>query len=148
VAAGVTVAEIEGRVRRGLLIPLHRGVYAVGHAVLRPAGHRLAAVLACGGGAVLSHRSAGAHWALRASAAAVIDVTSPQGAGRRRAGVRVHRSSIEPWECTMHDAVPITTPTSGSSISLRSSVSSMPDRMATAPRGCANCSPTEPSAKT
>jgi very-short-patch-repair endonuclease len=109
-AAGLTVAEIEGRVRRGLLIPLHRGVYAVGHAVLRSAGHRLAAVLACGDGAVLSHRSAAAHLALRASSATRIDITSARGSGRARAGLRVHRGAIEPWERTVHDAVPVTTP--------------------------------------
>jgi predicted transcriptional regulator of viral defense system len=109
-AAGLTVAEIEGRVRRGLLIPLHRGVYAVGHAVLRPAGHRLAAVLACGGAAVLSHRSAAAHWDLRASAALTIDVTSPKGSGRTRDGLRVHRTSLHDWERAEHDGVPITTP--------------------------------------
>jgi hypothetical protein len=109
-AAGVTLAEIEGRVRRGVLIPLYRGVYALGHAVLRPAGYRLAAVLACGAGAVLSHRSAAVHWALRRSAAMVIDVTNATGLGRAREGLRVHRSAIEPWECTLHDAVPITTP--------------------------------------
>jgi predicted transcriptional regulator of viral defense system len=48
-----------GRLRR-----LHRGVYAVGHRVLGREGRRLAAVLACGEGAVLSHRSAAAHWGL------------------------------------------------------------------------------------
>ena len=109
-AAGVTVAQIEGRIRRGLLIRLYRGVYAVGHAVLQPAGHRLAAVLACGGRAVLSHRAATSHWALRAFAATAIDVTSPGGSGRVRAGLRVHRSRLEEWERTVHDAVPITTP--------------------------------------
>jgi hypothetical protein len=46
---------------------VHRGVYAVGGAVLRPEGHRLAAVLACGPGAVLSHRSAASQWGLLAT---------------------------------------------------------------------------------
>jgi hypothetical protein len=78
--------------------------------VLRPAGYRLAAVLACGAGAVLSHRSAAAHWALRPSAATAIDITSPKGAGRTRDGLRVHRTSLDQWERTEHDAVPITTP--------------------------------------
>lgn len=109
-AAGVSPAEVEGRVRRGLLIPLHRSVYAVGHTGLRPSGHRLAAVLACGDGAVLSHRSAAAHWDLRSSAATLIDVTNTSGSGRRRPGVRVHRGALEPWERTTHDGVPVTTP--------------------------------------
>src|SRR3954451_19933943 len=79
VAAGLTVAEIEGRVRRGMLIPLHRGVYAVGHAVLRPAGYRLAAAMACGPDAAVSWAAAGVHWQLRRSAATRIDVTVASG---------------------------------------------------------------------
>jgi hypothetical protein len=54
---------------------VHRGVYAVGHRVLRTQGRWLAAVLACGEGAVLSHRSAAAHWGLLQTEAAAIDVT-------------------------------------------------------------------------
>jgi hypothetical protein len=46
---------------------VYRGVCAVGGAVLRAEGHRLAAVLACGPGAVLSHRSAASQWGLLAT---------------------------------------------------------------------------------
>ena len=109
-AAGLTVAVIEGRVRRGVLIPLHRGIYAVGHAALHAAGIRLAAVLACGDGAVLSHRSAAAHWGVRASAATAVDVTAPRGSGRTRHGIRGHRGRLHPFEATVLDAVPVTTP--------------------------------------
>ena len=49
------------------LLVVHRGVYAPGHRALRAEGYRLAAVLACGAGAVLSHRSAAAHWGLLAT---------------------------------------------------------------------------------
>jgi hypothetical protein len=106
----VTPAQIEGRVRRRVLIVLHRGVYAVGHAVLRPAGYRLAAVLACGTDAAASRAAAGAHWQIRRSAATRVDVTVASGSGRTRPGIRVHRDAIEPWERTVHDAVPVTTP--------------------------------------
>ena len=50
------------RVRNGRLHPLHRGVYAVGHPNLPLEGRFLAAVKACGPGAVLSHYSAAALW--------------------------------------------------------------------------------------
>jgi hypothetical protein len=50
----------------------------------------MAAVLACGPGAVLSHRSAAAHLGIRDSAATRIDVSSPRRAGRSRAGIAVH----------------------------------------------------------
>ena len=52
--------------QRGLLHPDHRGVYAVGHAELPPLGREVAALLACGPSAVLSHRSAAALWGLAA----------------------------------------------------------------------------------
>ena len=67
---GASFAALGSRQDRGSLgargppAGVHRGVYAVGHRALRPEGHRLAAVLACGPGAVLSHRSAAAHWGL------------------------------------------------------------------------------------
>jgi hypothetical protein len=59
---GLGRGAVQNAVRVGRLHRVHHGVYALGHALLRPEGHRLAAVLACGPGAVLSHRSAAAHW--------------------------------------------------------------------------------------
>src|SRR4051794_4236449 len=56
VEIGFSPRTITGRMARGGLVPLHRGVYAVGHGVLRAEGRWLAAVLACGSGSVLSHR--------------------------------------------------------------------------------------------
>ena len=57
--AGITTDQLKGLLRRCHLHPLHRGVYAVGHAYLTQEGRWLAAVLACGPGAVLSHGPAG-----------------------------------------------------------------------------------------
>ena len=56
---------IDRRVDSGHLVPLHRGVYAVGHARLTRNGHWMAAVLAAGPGALLSHRDAAALHSLR-----------------------------------------------------------------------------------
>jgi len=53
---------VERRIAGGRLHRLHRGVYAVGHKVVSWRGAYLAAVLACGEGAVLSHRSAADLW--------------------------------------------------------------------------------------
>jgi Transcriptional regulator, AbiEi antitoxin/Protein of unknown function (DUF559) len=117
----VTLAQLLGlglgehgvyeRVRTGRLLRLHRGVYAVGHEQLRGDGYRLAAVLACGPGAVLSHASAAALWSIRASAATIIDVTVPSRAGRlSRSGIRIHRSGrLGVQEVTTKDAIPVTT---------------------------------------
>jgi very-short-patch-repair endonuclease len=105
----VAPAAIDAWVRRGRVHVVHRGVYAVGHRVLRAEGRRLAAVLACGEGAVLSHRSAAAHWGLLATNAAAIDVTARRGR-RGTAGVRLHRArSLDAQDTTTHEAIPITT---------------------------------------
>jgi len=110
-AVGLGRGAIEHRNRSGRLHRLHRGVYAVGHRRLSREGRWMAAVLALGEGAVLSHRSAAALWDLRPSAAGKIDVTVPARTGRaRRSGVRVHRSSALPAsEVTRHDTIAVTT---------------------------------------
>src|SRR4051812_36481124 len=53
-AARVTAAEIKRRARLGALIREHPGVYRVGHRAPSVHARYLAAVLACGDGAVLS----------------------------------------------------------------------------------------------
>jgi very-short-patch-repair endonuclease len=92
--AGLTDAGVARRVRDGRLRRVHRGVYAVGHRALTVEGRWMAAVLAGGPGAVLSHASAAAAWDLRRTSSRVIDVSVPTRAGReRRAGLRLHRSA-------------------------------------------------------
>jgi hypothetical protein len=68
----------------------------------------MAAVLAVGPGAVLSHRSAAALWGIRPSARARIEVTAP---GRRRstAAIQVHHARLAADEVTVLDAIPVTT---------------------------------------
>jgi len=61
-AAGLNRPAVQVRVRNGRLHPVHRGVYAVGHGALTLHARFMAATLACGPAAVLSHRSAGALW--------------------------------------------------------------------------------------
>jgi Transcriptional regulator, AbiEi antitoxin len=64
---GLSARSIEHRVALGRLHPIHRGVYAVGHTVLGRSGRGMAAVLACGPDAALSHASAAALWGLQGS---------------------------------------------------------------------------------
>jgi len=108
---GVGDHGIAERVRTRRLRRLHRGVYVLGHTALRREAHWLAAVLACGAGAALSHVSAAAHWNIRRSAAARVDVTVPSTAGRpRRRGIRIHRSRrLAPEDVTVHEGIPLTT---------------------------------------
>ena len=106
--AGLSDDAVQRRVRAGRLHRLHHGVYAVGHTVLKREGRWLAAVMACGDGAALSHRSAAAHWGLLQSDATRTDVTTP----RRRAGsatIRPHISrSLDARDTDTHQGIPIT----------------------------------------
>ena len=72
-----------GEPRAGRLHRIHRGVYAVGHTRLSFEGRCMAAVLALGDGAVVSHRSAAALWGLLAFPAGFVDVTVAEVAAER-----------------------------------------------------------------
>src|SRR5256885_9655955 len=75
IGLGYTRHAIEHRVKKGRLHPLWRGVYAVGRREVTREGMWIAAVLTCGEGAVLSHHSAAALWALRKEKIRTIHVT-------------------------------------------------------------------------
>jgi hypothetical protein len=106
---GLSITVIDAWVQRERLHRVHQGVYSLGHAALGREGRRLAAVLACGPGAVLSHRSAAAHWGLLKTDQTRIDVTAPRG--RHGApGIRLHRSrSLDARDTTSHEGIPVTT---------------------------------------
>lgn len=89
-AFGLGPGAIEHRIANGRLHRVHYGVYAVGYRSLTPHGRWLAAVLAAGPGAVLSHRSAAALWGLRPAAGRRIDVTVRRRGRRDRPGIAVH----------------------------------------------------------
>ncbi len=95
------------RLEASRLHRLYPGVYAVGHRVLTPDGRRMAAVLACGPGAVLSHRSAAALWALRAySGPHEVAVASKRSPGP---SVVARRLELRPDEVAEVDGLPVTT---------------------------------------
>lgn len=105
---GVGKGSLEKRVRSGRLHRLHRGVYAVGHRVLSQEGHWMAAVLFCGHGAVLSHRSAAALWRIRGIRRGPIAVTTPRKA-RSRGEIQRHFSVLPADEVTVERGIPVTT---------------------------------------
>jgi len=111
-AAGLGSAAVTRRVRAGRLHRIHRGVYAVGHLALSQHARWMAASMACGPTAVVSHRSAAALWGLLAPQRGPVDVTVPGISGRRRLrGLRIHRSrTLTPADATRHHRIPITTP--------------------------------------
>jgi very-short-patch-repair endonuclease len=105
---GLSPDAIDYRVAVGRLHRVHQGVYAVGHPVLGRSGRWMAAVLACGPDAALSHASAAALWALQRGEPTIVDVTARR-TGRKRPGIRIHRPRT-PAETTTRDAIPVTTP--------------------------------------
>jgi very-short-patch-repair endonuclease len=98
---------IRARIRDGQLIPVHRGVFAVGHRRIALRGEWMAAVLACGPGAVLSYGSAAQLWGVRGSRRP-IEVTRVSGHHRPH-GVRLHQTRFLPPEHTTIEAgIPVT----------------------------------------
>jgi putative AbiEi antitoxin of type IV toxin-antitoxin system len=103
--AGITRHQIKHRVRAGALLREHPGVYRVGHRARSVEATFLAAVWACGDGAVLSGRAAAHLWGLTKGRPPRPEVTAPTK--HRLQGVTTHRArSIE---ATTHRGIPITT---------------------------------------
>jgi len=106
---GMTDGGISYRVAIGRLHRLHDGVYAVGHRPVSPLPHAMAAVLACGPGAALSHGSAATLWGIAQHWHTPLEVTARSA--RRRARLRIHRSTtLTPEDITEHYGIPVTTP--------------------------------------
>jgi very-short-patch-repair endonuclease len=108
VALGLTEGQIKSRVKDGQLVLLHRGVFALGHRRIGRYGEWIAATLACGPGAVLSHGSAAQLWGIRGSRKP-IEVTRVSG-HRRPHGIRLHQTRSLPEEhVTVEIGIPVTT---------------------------------------
>ena len=105
---GMGRGAIARRLENGRLHVIHRGVYAVGHRSFTKRGRFMAAVLAGGPGAVLSHRSAAELWGLRQSSRGRIEITVATSL-RVRPGIDAHRATLALDEVTVHDGIPVTT---------------------------------------
>ena len=110
-AAGFSSTVIGARVRSGGLIPIHPGVYLVGHRAVHPLAYETAAIFACRPRALLSTHTA---WRLMALPNAAGDDVHVTVVGRNRrplTGVRVHSlSHLAPGELRRHRGLPITSP--------------------------------------
>ncbi len=108
---GLSASAVRNRAAAGRLHRIHRGVYSlVPPKLLSREGRWMAAVLACGRGAALPHRSAAALLGLRATNRARIDVTVPARGTRKHPGVDVHRSTtLTPSDVTHIRNIPCTT---------------------------------------
>lgn len=106
---GIGRMGIVRRLDQKRLHEVHRGVYVLGVRRISRRGRWMAAVLACGDEAVLSHRSAARLWALMPPAAEWVDITQP-GRRARRDGIVSHRAAIAGDERAVLDGIPVTSP--------------------------------------
>jgi Protein of unknown function (DUF559) len=109
---GLTAEAVRHRVATGRL---HRwrwnGIYAAGRPQLSRHGAWMAALLACGSEAVLSHDSAAALWGILAFRPGVIHVSVPMHVRRERTGIDVHRrEGLRPEEVATRDCILVTAP--------------------------------------
>src|SRR3954447_7350338 len=106
--AGLTRAEIESRLRNGGLIRVHPGVYRVGHRAPSLDATYLAAVWACGDGALLSGPGAAYLWGLITGPPPAPEATALRE--RRVRGVRTKRSArVCVEEAGRCKGIPVTT---------------------------------------
>jgi predicted transcriptional regulator of viral defense system len=109
-AIGLSDTAVRRRVEAGRLHRLYRGVFAVGHMPRTREARWIAAVMACGPGAVLSHLDAAALWQIYESRGRNVHVTTPGRAGRTLPGITAHRArNLHPDDVTVKDGIPVTT---------------------------------------
>jgi very-short-patch-repair endonuclease len=106
---GYSPQAIQHRIGTGRLHRVDRGVYVVGRRELSRCGRWMAAVLACGAGAALSHDSAAALWGIGAESPGTIEISLRSTSMRRRSGIRLYRRpGLRAWEFAVRDGVPVT----------------------------------------
>lgn len=101
--------SIEHRLRKGRLHRIMQGVYAVGWPRLTRERRWMAAVLACGDQAALSHRSAAALWGIGREASGRIDVSVRRTTKVRRRGLRIRtRPTLRAEDVVQHRRIAVT----------------------------------------
>ncbi|MFL5824518.1 MAG: type IV toxin-antitoxin system AbiEi family antitoxin, partial [Solirubrobacteraceae bacterium] len=109
-AFGLTARAVQLRAEKARLHRMHTAVYSlVPRELLTRRGYWMAAVLACGPEAVLSHRQAAALHGVRDTARPNIDVTVPGRSRTKRPGIDIHRATnLTPDDITLVDNIPVT----------------------------------------
>lgn len=107
---GMGSKAIRIRTERGSLHRLHHGVYKVGYRQISRKGRWMAAVLASGPSACLSHRSAARLWCLMPPGDEWPEVTAPPGHRARRPGIVCREAAIADDEWEVVDEIPVTAP--------------------------------------
>jgi len=109
--AGVTARQIVRRLQNGRLHEIHRGVYLVGHTIAPRYAPEMAALLACGPGATLSHTTAAALWNLIPHPApGDVCVTIPPTRSATRPRIEVHRARLDRHDVRHRHNLALTSP--------------------------------------
>lgn len=107
---GFSEGLAQGRTAGGMLIPVFHGAFTLGRRRLDREGRWMAAVLASGPQAVLSHGSAMELWGMRGSNGPIEVLRRSGGAWRRHPEIRVHQTRSLPLEqVTKERGIPVTT---------------------------------------
>jgi very-short-patch-repair endonuclease len=110
-ACGLSRGAIDGRIRRRMLHRVHQGVYLFGPRAFAPGAREFAAVLACGGTALISHRSGTSLYGIAARVEGPVEVTMIADWVPRRPGIIAHRvPELHPIDITEWRGIPITSP--------------------------------------
>jgi very-short-patch-repair endonuclease len=107
---GLSPKAIQHRVANGRLHRVGRGVFAVGRPELSRRGWWMAAALACGPRAVLSHGSAAALWGIGVERPGCIELSAPVIYRHRQPGIVTHRRKLPDSDLTVWDGIPVTRP--------------------------------------
>jgi predicted transcriptional regulator of viral defense system len=109
-AVGIRGSAVTRWLATGRLERVYPGVFAVGHVPRTREARWMAAVMACGQGAALSHLDAAALWRIYESRGNTIHVTTTTRSPRRLTGIRAHRARrLDPADVTVKDGIPVTT---------------------------------------
>lgn len=108
---GLSPPAITRRVQAGRLFRRHRGVYLVGHQAMTELTPPVAALLALGPAAVLSHWTALWLWGILEAPTDVVHVSVPAASARSRGGIHVHRmGSLDDRELRTRRGLPVVSP--------------------------------------
>ena len=109
--AGLTTRQITVRLQSGRLHEIHRGVYLVGHTIAPRYAPEMAALLACGPGATLSHATAAALWDLIPHPApGDVRVTIPPERTATRPRIEIHRARLDRRDVRHRHNLALTSP--------------------------------------
>jgi len=110
-AAGIGSGVIDRLVRKGRLLRVHRGVFAVAGLPSVPLAAETAALLSIRDGALLSHHSAAALWGMTSTAGGLVHVLVRGNSAGHRRGVRIHRTELlDASDARVRNGLPVTSP--------------------------------------